>query len=468
MTDTVRTPRSSVAAIVLAFVGVGITPLLALAADVTFARDVVPIFQRKCQVCHRPGTVAPMSLLTYADARPWARAIKQRVSLREMPPWHIDKTVGIQEYKNDRSLTDEEIATIVSWVDGGAPMGDPTDLPAPVQFRDEDEWAIGEPDLIVSSPEIVMYPEGPDWWPSFIVDSGLTEDRYIKAVETKPSKEGRFFTHHAGTSVIQGEDPFLAGAQGGRRQVDDDMVRTPLSEYVTGKYGDIFSDGSGRLLKAGAKIRFGMHYHAIGEEVKDSTSVGFVFYPKGVKPKYVSRWMTIYDYNDIDVPAGEIKRSDAYFRLDTPTRLDGFQPHMHMRGKAMCLEAIYPNVVVRGPRAKGDSRPGYSFNVRGGMKREMLSCVDHFDFNWQIAYAFADDVAPLLPAGTVLHTIWVHDNSPSNRLNPDPTAWVGYGQRSTDEMANAHITAVFLEDEDYERMVAERKANEQRLSGGSQ
>ena len=144
-----------------------------------------------------------------------------------------------------------------------------------------------------------------------------------------------------------------------------------------------------------------------------------------------------------------MSRSDAYFRLDRPTRLDGFQPHMHMRGKAMCLEAIYPNVVV--PRV----------NTRGVMEREMVACVDRFDFNWQMAYMFEDDAAPLLPAGTILHTISIHDNTAGNRLNPDPSKWVGYGQRSTDEMANAHLTAVFLGDEDYERLTAERRARQQ-------
>ncbi len=437
--------------IALAAVAAGLGSAGAAAAQaprVTFAKDVAPIFQRSCQVCHRPGTAAPMSLVEYRDARPWARAIRQRVAQREMPPWHIDRTVGVQRYKNDRSLTDQEIRTIVDWVDAGAPLGDPADLPPPVQFRDDDEWAIGEPDLVVSSPEIVMYAEGPDWWPGFVVETGLAEDRYVKAVETKPSRTGRFFTHHANTAVIQAPDPFLSDELvNGRPQ--GELVSTPLSEYVMGKAGDIFPAGSGRLLKAGSRVRFNMHYYPIGEEARDSTSVGFVFYPRGETPRYVSRWLTIYDNKDIDIPPHSVSRSDAYFRLDRPTRLDGFQPHMHMRGKAMCLEAIYPNVVV--PRV----------NTRGVMEREMVACVDRFDFNWQMAYMFEDDAAPLLPAGTILHTISVHDNTAGNRLNPDPSKWVGYGQRSTDEMANAHLTAVFLGDEDYERLVAERRARQQ-------
>ena len=153
------TRTKSIAAAFVSLYAVAV-PALTRAADVsapvTFSKDVAPIFQRNCQVCHRPATVAPMSLMTYDEARPWARSIRQRVVQREMPPWHIDKTQGIQHYKNDRSLSDAEIATIVKWVDAGAPEGDPKHLPRPVQFPDDDEWTIGKPDLIVTSPTHVV------------------------------------------------------------------------------------------------------------------------------------------------------------------------------------------------------------------------------------------------------------------------------------------------------------------------
>src|SRR5437667_4892323 len=237
---------------------------------VTFAKDVAPILQAKCQMCHRPGMMAPMSLLTYQDARPWARAIRERVSRREMPPWHLDKTVGIQKFKNDSSLSDEQIATIVAWVDGGAPLGDPKDLPKPVQF-DDDSWHIGKPDLVITLPQPdVVAANAPDWWVNRVVETGLTEDRYIKAVETKVSRDGRPVTHHAIATLIQNEpDP-----------VDDVITRTRsadaptididegsyLSEYAVGKYGEVFPDNAGRVIKAGAKVRFNMHYHSIGEQ----------------------------------------------------------------------------------------------------------------------------------------------------------------------------------------------------------
>src|SRR3989442_4848200 len=151
---------------------------------VTFAKDVAPILQQNCQVCHRPGSMAPMSLLTYEDVRPWARAIKQRTSLREMPPWYIDRNVGIHGFKNDPSLSDQQIATIAKWVDAGAPLGNPADMPPPRQFESVDKWHIGTPDLIVTLPQDQIVPgAAPDKWLDILVDAGLTEDRYIKAVE---------------------------------------------------------------------------------------------------------------------------------------------------------------------------------------------------------------------------------------------------------------------------------------------
>jgi hypothetical protein len=446
--------RASNAAATIAAFCFAVSPAAARAADapgaVTFSKDVAPIFQRHCQVCHRPGTVAPMSLVSYADARPWARSIKQRVAQREMPPWHIDRTQGIQHYKNDRSLSDADIATIVRWVDAGAPEGDRAELPPPAHFQSEDDWTIGKPDLIVTSPAHLVRSAAADWWGDYDVPTGLTEDRYVKAIETRPSKDGRFVNHHATISVIQDADPFVAGRSGGG---EAGKVVSNFSEYVVGKYGDVFSDGSGRLLKAGSVLRFGLHYHSVGKEVEDRVSVGIVFYPKGYVPKSISRWITIFpeDFNDLEIPPGQITRADGYYRLPKSSRIDAFQPHMHMRGKAQCLEAIYPNVVEN-----PDSLP---VNARSGAsRREILACVDRFDFNWQVAYTFADDAAPLLPAGTILHQIAIFDNTTANRHNPDPTVWVGYGQRSVDEMCNTHVTAVFLSDEDFARQVAERQS----------
>jgi len=390
-------------------------------ASVTFTRDVAPIFQQSCQNCHRPGSIAPMSLLTYEDARPWARSIRQRVEARQMPPWHVDRTVGIRQFKDDPSLTDQQIATIARWVDAGAPRGNPADLPPPRQFDDADRWHIGKPDLIVAMPRtFTVKPEAADWWGIFTADSGLTEDRYIKAVEAKPSPAARRVVHHA-VETLTYED----GSSGGGT----------LVEYAVGKNGDIFPEDSGKLMKAGAKIRFNIHYHAVGEPVTDRTEVGIVFYPRGHVPKHVITTILSPNQDDLDIPAGaDNVRSDGYFKMEKPSRLVGFMPHMHNRGKRQCLEAIYPD-----------------------MRVEQLNCVN-YDFNWQIVYNYADEVAPLLPAGTIIHVISWHDNSAANKYNPDPRNWVGFGNRTTDDMSRHWLTFYSMTDEEFKAEVAERNA----------
>src|SRR6516165_1339390 len=408
-------------AVALALAALSIAPRAqtSSARAVTFAKDVAPILQKTCQTCHRPGSIGPMSLLTYEDARPWARSIKDLVSRRQMPPWHVDRTVGIRRFKDDPSLSDAELQTIVNWVDAGAPRGNPADMPSPRAFDDSDRWHIGKPDLIVSmAQEFTGKKEQADWWGKFYADSGLTEDRYIKAVEAKPSPGAARVVHHAVETLVyeDGNDP------GG-----------VLVEYAVGKNGDVFPDGAGKLMKAGAKIRFNMHYHAIGQPVTDRTSVGIVFYPKGYTPKHVIRTILSPNQDDLDIPAGASDvRSDAYYKMDCPARLIGFMPHMHNRGKKQCLEAIYPDMHV-----------------------EQLNCVN-YDFNWQIVYNYADDVAPLLPANTIIHVTSWHDNSSANRNNPDPRNWVGFGNRTTDDMARHWLTYYYMTDDEFKAEVAAR------------
>src|SRR5947208_10907526 len=196
------------AIIFLVFIAaVTVTSTAALAREqVTFTKDVLPILQNHCQVCHREGTIAPMSLMTYEQARPWAKSIKAKVIAREMPPWFIDKNVGVQHFDNDSSLTDQEIATIANWVDGGAPRGNPADMLAARQFPDEHAWQIGEPDLIVSLPkDLVVKAKGPDWWPDILIDPGLTENRFIKAIQIIPTK-GYPNIHNIRTSMVKPGD----------------------------------------------------------------------------------------------------------------------------------------------------------------------------------------------------------------------------------------------------------------------
>jgi hypothetical protein len=398
----------------------------AAGTEVTFTKDIAPIFQKSCQTCHHPGTSAPLSLVTYEDVRPWARSIRQRVANRDMPPWHLDKTVGIRHYKNDRSLSDDEIATIVRWADNGAPQGNPADMPPPLTFRPEGEWFTGEPDLKVTTPsDFVMYPTGPDWWIDQFADVELTEDRWIKSMEIKPSNPK--IVHHVVVYAIEPDAPEGTPESG-----------VQLHEYAVGKYGDIFGENTGRLLKKGTRLRYDMHYFAIGSEQHNKTTIAFKFYPKGVTPKYQVRSQAIRNIpnDELEVPPNTVVRTDGYFRLPRPARIDAFQPHMHMRGRGLTVEAIDPVT----------------------NRTQILSSVDHFDFNWHINYVYADEDAPLLPAGTVLHLIGVHDNTSANRRNPDPNMWVGFGERSVDDMLQVWLDMVYLDEAEFNRLVEERKA----------
>jgi hypothetical protein len=386
----------------------------------------LPILQRSCQNCHRPGSIAPMSLLTYEDARPWAKSIRARVSHRDMPPWDIDRTVGIQQFKEDPSLSDEEISTIVNWVDGDAPRGDMADLPPPRQFADLNTWRIGRPDLIVTSPEHTVPPVGADWWGEYVVPMGLTEDRYIKAIQTRAGNIK--VVHHVITYAMDDSDT----------PVESDEY---LSEYAVGKQGDIYPEGTGKLMKAGSSVRFTFHYHSVGEEAKDRTELGFVFYPKGYVPMHVLNVKGLGrvgggaggEVDVLDIPAGKIVRHDGYTRLNSAAKITGFQPHMHLIGKRQCLDLIYPN---------GQS--------------EMVSCAN-WNFNWHIAYNYQDDVAPVVPAGTIVHVISYHDNTAANKGAHDPKNWAGSGNRTIDEMAFAHISWYDLTDQEYEREIAARR-----------
>ena len=362
----------------LAAVGVlgGVLPGTARANDdsPTFTKDVLPILQRSCQQCHRPGTAAPMSLLTYEEARPWARSIKDRVTQRQMPPWHLDRSIGT--YKDDPSLSDAEIATIASWVDSGATRGNPEDAPAPLELAAFDEWARGEPDLIVSMKDGFTIPaEGPDMFPSEIVDSGLTEDRYMQWVQLITT--AHCCVHHEHVYAFVGtNDP--------EANEDDAVQTTHVTEYVMGNNGDDFPAGTGKLLRAGSKFRFAPHYHPWGEEVHDISQVGIKFYPKDVTPELevtshrirtgvgnhwvlnrekvedhllrqgydldldgdapVEELMTEADVNSLSqlsIPPNTISRSERFLRLDTPAMVINFQPHMHFRGRRMLLEAIH-------------------------------------------------------------------------------------------------------------------------------
>jgi hypothetical protein len=394
--------------------------------QVTFTKDVAPILQQHCQVCHRPDTFAPMSLLTYEEARPWAKSIKQKVVAREMPPWYIDKNVGIHNFKNDVSLTDQEIATLVKWADNGAVKGNIADMPPPRKFEDNDQWHMGQPDLIVQLPKDMFVPAtGADRWVDVLVDAGVTEDRYIRGIEIRTIKGFRA-VHHVTTSMKHADD-----ADDG-----DNVQGAFLNEYALGKNADVFPEGAGRLIKAGTKINFNLHLHSMGQDTMANVALGLSLYPKGYKPKYLETTEKVGDPKDLDIPPNtDNVRFDGYQTLAKPARLLSFQPHLHNRGKASCMEAIYP----------------------GGHKVETLSCVNKYQFAWHLVYLYDEDDQPLLPAGTILHISSWYDNSPGNKFNPDPDNLITYGQRTVDEMGGAWISYYYLSDDEFKQQVDARK-----------
>lgn len=432
------------AAVALLVLGGASAPAQVAGADgeVTFTRDVLPILQRSCQGCHRPGAIAPMSLISYEDVRPWARSIRRNVESREMPPWYVDRRIGIQDFKDDPSLTDAEIATIAAWVAAGSPRGNPADAPPPLEFLDPNDWRIGEPDLVVSMPEPYLLPaEGPDVFPNVLADPGLTTDRYISAVEVKPDADSLDVVHHVITTMTE---------------YDEDLAKGNfLNEYAVGKNGDIFDDNTGRLIKAGTQIRFGLHLHPYGEEVPVMVHVGMKLYPEGYVPKYQLVSQHMGDDDDLLIPAGQKGvRTDGYTMLTRPAVVTAFQPHLHTRGQAQCIEAIIPQTDEEGNVLL--QAPGHS--PAPLMRQVTLNCVPQWRFNWHLVYNYAEDAAPIFPPGTVIHISTWHDNSETLRVNPDPRNNVVYGQRTIDEMSFAWVSYYYLDDEEYKARIAARNA----------
>ncbi len=412
--------------------------------EVTFTKDIAPILQRSCQNCHRPGQVAPMPLLTYEEARPWARAMKQRTAIRDkmgtMPPWYIEKNIGIQHYKNDPSLSDEEVAKIAKWADTGAPRGNPADLPPPRVFPDGNSWTIGEPDLVIESPEISVKANAPDWWGEFEPTKiPLTEDRYVAAVEIREANDikkdpsgretvgQRYVWHHLiwATAVVGDENPLDAS-------LTEEAVGWPVHEV--GRNADIFEPNAGRLLKANSSIIYqSAHLHSNGGNVKSKLLFGFKLHPKGYKPERRSTLRNLGNGLDIDIKPNESNQQlHAYLVLQQPTKIATFEPHLHAPGQRMCLEAIW------------------------GINIQTLTCAG-YDHNWVRQYQYEDDYAPLLPRGTILHIIGYMDNTPNNKNIPDSRNWQGSGNRSIANMFIDLGQSVPLSDEEFQQEMAERR-----------
>jgi len=404
----------------------------ALAQTPTFTKDIAPIFQEKCEACHRPEAIAPMSLRTYEEARPFARAIRNRVATRQMPPWHIDQTVGIQDFKYDRALSQDQIDTILAWVDGGSPRGNAADMPAAKAWPNQESWNFAalfgqtEPDLIVKSSPWTQKAGANDTWWRPTVETGLTEERWVRAIEIRPGTvKGRKITHHA-IANLQQDEPAASD--------EERRIGGTFMEWAYGKQGEIMRPNSGKLLLPGSRIRWDIHYSNGGEEITDHVELGIYFYPKGQEPKY-RQVLHLMGAGGVDIPPNEVKVTQGFFLLRENGRVESFQPHMHLRGKGMTMEAILPTG-----------------------QTQMLSHVSNFQFNWHNSYVYSDDAAPLLPKGTLIRITGWHDNTAANPANPDPNVWVGYGDRTVDEMAHAWVNVTYMSDADYEAEVAARRA----------
>ena len=416
-----------------------VVPCVGIAAELTpapptFAKDVAPIFQEKCQNCHRKGAMAPMSLVTYEEVRPWAKSIKQRVATRQMPPWHLDPTVGIQKFANDISLAPAQIAIITRWVDAGAPLGDLKDMPPGKEWPDEEGWQLtkqfGQPDLVLKSKSFTVAAKGQDQWLKPLTLTNLTEPRWVRAVEIRPATAaGRRVIHHAIAHLQQDEPDNPSSATGGI-----------LMEWAVNKNYDIFRANSGKLMLPGSRIWWELHLHSVGEQIADHVELAVYFYPKGQEPEHRTTLTAFegaegaFGQSSLDIPPNALAETEGFTVLKQAARIENFQPHMHLRGKSMSMEAILPDG-----------------------SRQMIGSVDHFNFNWMTNYIFADDSAPVLPKGTVIHVSAWFDNTVNNKNNPDPTQWVGWGARTVDEMAQMWVNLTYLSDEEYSAWAAKNK-----------
>jgi hypothetical protein len=398
----------------------------------TFHKDVLPILQKHCQGCHRPGEIGPMSLLTYKDARPWAKSIKAAVSQGKMPPWHADPAYG--HFVNDRRLSKTEAETLTAWVDTGAKEGNAKDAPAPLTFPQG--WTIGKPDMVVEMPNDFVVPaQGTVDYSWIVIPTGLTEDKWIDKIEVRPGE--RSVVHHAVLYIREPGSGFMKAAKPGVPFVPPGRKGTPekqpdrgvgiwefqanapgvqiLAIYVPGGQAYTVKPGQGRLVKAGSDLVLQMHYTANGKEARDRTKVGMVFAKEQPKERVFHTFLAN--------PWLRIPPGDGNFKVTAVTTIandvaiQSLTPHMHLRGKAFQYRLIYPDG-----------------------KDEILLKVPRYDFNWQITYELPEPKKA--PAGSKLECIAWFDNSPNNPHNPDPKMEVPWGDQSWEEMLAGFVDFV--------------------------
>jgi len=359
-------------------------------STVTYSKDVAPIFEKNCQQCHRPGEAAPMSLLSYEQARPWAKAIRNAVLLKKMPPWFADPKYG--HFSNDRRLTDSDIQTIVAWADAGAPQGESIVRPA-AQFVEG--WSIGQPDVEFEIPKVEEIPAtGILKYRYVSVATKFTEDKWVQFAEVRPGS--RAHVHHVIAAV---KPPGAASKQGDPTEY--------LVGFAPGSVPLRLENGQAKLIRAGSEIFFQIHYTTNGTPATDRTKVGLVF----AKQPPRQRIFAIDPQNsNFTIPAGNPNfRVEADLEIGADVKLVSMLPHMHFRGKDFEVQVRYP-----------DGRT------------ETVLKVPKYDFGWQLVYYVAKPVT--IPKGSRIHTIAHYDNSANNPSNPDPNKDVHWGDQTWDEM----------------------------------
>jgi len=388
----------------------------------TFSKDIAPILQDHCQVCHRPGEAGPFSMLGYEQTRPWAAAIKEAVKSRKMPPWFADIRYG--EFSNSNTLMKAEVTAIAAWADAGAPKGDPKDLPPPKKFVEG--WQIGKPDLEFQLPEPFDVPaSGVVDYQHVIVPSGFTQDTWVQAAEVRPTD--RAVVHHIIAFVREPQSNWFKGQKAGvffiapqvKTDQEPDTSSLPsdfLVGYAPGQPAEILRPGQAKLIKAGSDFVFQVHYTPNGKATRDQTKLGLVLAKEPPKERVLTLSAT---NGTFKIPPGDPNyRVDASFEINTPVQLSGLHPHMHGRGKDFEYQVVYPN----------------------GEKRVLLS-IPHFNWHWQNWYTLEQPID--LPKGARIECVAHFDNSANNPDNADPTKTVIWGEQSWDEMMVGFFNLVF-------------------------
>jgi hypothetical protein len=403
----------------LAIMFVSVVGLSAANAQaVTFYRDVLPILQNRCQSCHRAGEIGPMPLGSYTEVRPWAKAIRQAVVTRKMPPWNAEGPHG--KFRNDPSLSQAELDTLVAWIDGGVPEGSAKEAPPAPSFIEG--WSIGKPDVVFEMPAPYEVPAAATIeYTYIIVPTGFKEDRWMTSAEVRPGD--RSVVHHANVYVREPGSTWLREypygkmfvpeekgervATGGSSSAGASVREQMIAGYIPGRPAKQVLPGYGMLVPAGSDLVFQLHYTANGKAARDRTKVGFIF-AKQAPEKRVIRIQA--SNSRFVIPPGAASYPvSGTTKLSVECELLDAYPHMHYRGQSMTLSATYPTG-----------------------ERDQLLRVPRYDFNWQLVYEMGQP--KLLPKGTMLHADATFDNSPNNRFNPDPKAEVRWGDQSWEEM----------------------------------